>query len=167
MKRLMIKTVLAAAALAVLGVASAQDIKERTLKLGLQNPKGHPLEQGATRFAEIVAAKSGGKLKVNVFPGGVLGGDAATVSALQGGTVEITVLNSGILASQSLVGQVAAEKGRGEDQGVERGFVLAVHGVGVPLAVDAGARAAARNAVADGWLGASDRPSGRLSATRA
>ena len=100
MKRLMIKTVLAAAALAVLGVASAQDIKERTLKLGLQNPKGHPLEQGATRFAEIVAAKSGGKLKVNVFPGGVLGGDAATVSALQGGTVEITVLNSGILASQ-------------------------------------------------------------------
>lgn len=100
MKRLMIKTVLAAAALAVLGVASAQDIKERALKLGLQNPKGHPLEQGATRFAEIVAAKSGGKLKVNVFPGGVLGGDAATVSALQGGTVEITVLNSGILASQ-------------------------------------------------------------------
>ena len=28
------------------------------------------------KFAEIVAAKSGGKLKVNVFPGGALGGDA-------------------------------------------------------------------------------------------
>jgi tripartite ATP-independent transporter DctP family solute receptor len=47
-----------------------------------------------------VAAKSGGKIKVNLFPGGVLGGDAPTVSALQGGTVEMTVLNSGILASQ-------------------------------------------------------------------
>jgi tripartite ATP-independent transporter DctP family solute receptor len=97
MKRLFLRTVLAAVALTALGVAQAQ---ERTFKLGLQNPKGHPLEQGATKFAEIVAAKSAGKIKVNVFPGGTLGGDQATVSALQGGTVEITVLNSGILASQ-------------------------------------------------------------------
>ena len=99
MKRSMIKTLVAAAALALLGTAQAQ-VNERAFKLGLQNPKGHPLEIGASKFAEIVAAKSSGKLKVNVFPGGTLGGDAATVSALQGGTVEITVLNSGILASQ-------------------------------------------------------------------
>jgi tripartite ATP-independent transporter DctP family solute receptor len=100
MKRLMIKTLLAASAVLALGLASAQDIKERTLKMGLQNPKGHPAVMGAEKFAEIVAAKSGGKIKVNLFPGGVLGGDAPTVSALQGGTVEMTVLNSGILASQ-------------------------------------------------------------------
>ena len=99
MKRSMIKTLVAAAALALLGTAQAQ-VSERAFKLGLQNPKGHPLEIGASKFAEIVAAKSSGKLKVNVFPGGTLGGDAATVSALQGGTVEITVLNSSILASQ-------------------------------------------------------------------
>jgi tripartite ATP-independent transporter DctP family solute receptor len=95
----MLKTLVAAAAVAAFGLAQAQ-VQDRTFKLGLQNPKGHPLEQGATKFAEIVAAKSGGKLKVNVFPGGTLGGDQQTVSALQGGTVEITVLNSGILASQ-------------------------------------------------------------------
>jgi tripartite ATP-independent transporter DctP family solute receptor len=100
MKRLMIKTLLATAAVLALGLASAQDIKERTLKMGLQNPKGHPAVMGAEKFAEIVAARSGGKIKVNLFPGGVLGGDAPTVSALQGGTVEMTVLNSGILASQ-------------------------------------------------------------------
>jgi tripartite ATP-independent transporter DctP family solute receptor len=100
MKRLMIKTLMAAMAVAAFGIASAQDIKERTLKVGLQNPKGHPAVMGAEKFAEIVAAKSGGKIKVNLFPGGVLGGDAPTVSALQGGTVEMTVLNSGILASQ-------------------------------------------------------------------
>lgn len=80
--------------------AQAQDIKERAFKLALQNPKGHPLVTGAEKFAEIVAAKSGGKLKVNIFPGGSLGSDAASVSALQGGTIEIVVLNSGILASQ-------------------------------------------------------------------
>lgn len=102
-KRSMLKTVAALAVLALAGAAPAlvhAQVQERSFKLGLQNPKGHPLEQGAAKFAELVAQKSGGKIKVNVFPGGTLGGDAQTVSALQGGTVEITVLNSGILASQ-------------------------------------------------------------------
>jgi tripartite ATP-independent transporter DctP family solute receptor len=92
--------VAAFAALLPLAAAQAQDIKERAFKLALQNPKGHPLATGAEKFAEIVAAKSGGKLKVNLFPGGTLGGDAPNVSALQGGTIEFVLLNSGILASQ-------------------------------------------------------------------
>jgi tripartite ATP-independent transporter DctP family solute receptor len=77
----------------------AQD-KEQSFRLALQNPKGHPLEVGAQKFADLVAAKSGGKMKVNVFPGGVLGGDAPTVSSLQGGVIPLVLLNSGILASQ-------------------------------------------------------------------
>ena len=97
MKRLFLKSTLVALALAACGLAAAQ---ERSFKFALQNPKGHPLEQGAVKFAELVAAKSGGKLKVNVFAGGTLGGDAANVSALQGGTIEFVMLNSGILASQ-------------------------------------------------------------------
>jgi len=97
MKRLFIKTVLAAVAVAACGLAAAQ---ERTFKFALQNPKGHPLEMGAQKFAELVAAKSGGKLKVNVFAGGTLGGDAQNVSALQGGTIDFVMLNSGILAQQ-------------------------------------------------------------------
>ncbi|HSW09092.1 TRAP transporter substrate-binding protein [Aquabacterium sp.] len=92
--------VLALSLMAASFATQAQDIKERAFKLALQNPKGHPLATGAEKFAEIVAAKSGGKLKVNLFPGGTLGSDAASVSALQGGTIEIVVLNSGILASQ-------------------------------------------------------------------
>src|SRR5262245_16625743 len=86
------------AAFAVL-VASAP-VPAQELKFATQNPKGHPLVMGMERFAEIVAAKSGGKVKVNLFPGGVLGSDQANVSALQGGTLEMVVLNSGILASQ-------------------------------------------------------------------
>jgi tripartite ATP-independent transporter DctP family solute receptor len=89
--------VAAVGALLACGAAQAQD---KAFKFALQNPKGHPLATGAERFAELVAAKSGGKMKVNVFPGGTLGGDAANVSALQGGTLEIVMLNSGILASQ-------------------------------------------------------------------
>ena len=93
------RRLLLAAVAALLPIAAAQ-AQERSFKLALQNPKGHPLEQGAQKFADIVAAKSGGKIKVSVFPGGALGGDAPNVSALQGGTIEFVLLNSGILASQ-------------------------------------------------------------------
>jgi tripartite ATP-independent transporter DctP family solute receptor len=47
-----------------------------------------------------VTAKSGGKIKVNLFPGGTLGSDQANVSAIQGGTLEMASMNSGIFASQ-------------------------------------------------------------------
>jgi tripartite ATP-independent transporter DctP family solute receptor len=97
MKSLFLKTTLAAVALAVAGLAAAQ---ERTLKFATQNPKGHPIVIGMEKFAEVVAAKSDGKIKVSLFPGGVLGGDAQNVSALQGGTIDLVSLNAGILASQ-------------------------------------------------------------------
>ena len=51
------------------------------------------------KFAEIVEAKSDGKITVKRYPGGILGGDVQTLSAVQGGTVEMTTMNAGILAS--------------------------------------------------------------------
>lgn len=79
---------------------SAAEIRERTLRFAFQNTKEHPQGQGAQRFADLVKEKSGGKIKVRLFAGGSLGGDLQTVSALQGGTLDLTVLNSGILAAQ-------------------------------------------------------------------
>jgi len=99
MKRLFIKTVLASVALLAVGAVSAQDIKERTIKFALNGPDGHPAVAGMKKFAELVAAKSGGKIKVNLFLGGTLGSDQAVTSSVQGGTVEMSVMNSGILAS--------------------------------------------------------------------
>ena len=46
MKRLMIKTLVAAAALAAFGLASAQEVREHTIKFATQNPKGHPIMVG-------------------------------------------------------------------------------------------------------------------------
>ncbi|MDQ2695919.1 MAG: TRAP transporter substrate-binding protein [Pseudomonadota bacterium] len=94
-----LSSVIALASCLLLPLGAAAEIKERSLKLGTQNPKGHPIEMGAQKMAEIIAGKSGDKIKIKVFPGGVLGGDQATVSALQGGTIEMSVLNSGILAA--------------------------------------------------------------------
>jgi tripartite ATP-independent transporter DctP family solute receptor len=100
MKRLFIKSVLATLALAAMGLAGAQDIKERTIKFGLNSPEGHPAVAGMKKFADTVAAKSGGKLKVQLFLNGTLGSDQATLSSIKGGTVEMAVMNSGILASE-------------------------------------------------------------------
>jgi len=80
--------------------AVAQDIKERSIKFAFQNQGDHPQALGAKKFGELVAQKSGNKMQVKLFPGGTLGGDVQTVSAIQGGTIEMTVLNAGILSNQ-------------------------------------------------------------------
>ena len=91
----------ACAAGLLLNCLNAQaEIGEHTLRFAFQNVKDHPQGQGAQKFADLVQEKSGGKMKVRLFPGGVLGGDLQTVSALQGATLDLTVLNSGILAAQ-------------------------------------------------------------------
>jgi TRAP-type transport system periplasmic protein len=69
------------------------------LKFAFANVKEHPQGQGAQKFADLVQQKSGGKLVIKLFPGGTLGGDLQTVSALQG-TVDLTVLNAGLLVAQ-------------------------------------------------------------------
>ena len=94
-----LKTLLATALLAAALLPAAQ-AQERTIKFAFQNQKEHPQAQGAQKFADLVAAKTGGRIAVKLFPGGMLGGDLQTVSALQGGTVEMTVLNAGILSAQ-------------------------------------------------------------------
>jgi len=88
------------AALATALVCTVAQAQERTIKFAFQNQKGHPQAEGAQKFADLVAQKSGNKITVKLFPGGTLGGDLQTVSALQGGTVEMTVLNAGILTAQ-------------------------------------------------------------------
>ncbi len=98
MKRLVLKSIVAALTLAAVGLAAAQ---ERTIKFALASPDTHPAAVGMKKFAESVAAKSGGKMKVNLFFNSALGGDQAVVSAIKGGTVEMAVMNSGILASEA------------------------------------------------------------------
>jgi TRAP-type transport system periplasmic protein len=80
------------------GGGYAADIKERTLKIGLAQVKEHPFSMGAQKFADLVSEKSGGKIKGRLFPGAQLGGDAAVISSLQGGTVEVTVVSTGLLS---------------------------------------------------------------------
>src|SRR6187200_114355 len=69
-------------------MATAQNVKDRNIKFPVVNEMDHPQGIGAKKFGELVEAKSGGKMKVKVFPGGTLGGEQQVASAMQGGTVE-------------------------------------------------------------------------------
>ena len=73
------------------------EIGEHTIKFASQNAQGHPSVEGMEKFKDLVEEKSGGNITVRLFPGGVLGGDLQTLSALQGGTVEMTVMNAGLV----------------------------------------------------------------------
>lgn len=95
LKSLLVSALVGSAVL-LSGQASAQ-VSERTLRWAQQNSMEHPQGLGAKKFADLVEQKSGGKIKVRVFPGGQLGGDLQNVSALQGGTLDLMVLNAGLL----------------------------------------------------------------------
>ncbi len=79
-----------AAALAAAGLVQAQDIQERTIKFGHLNNTDHPMSIGARKFADLVAAKSGGKLQVKEYPSSQLGNELQQQSALQGGVQEMS-----------------------------------------------------------------------------
>ena len=77
----------------LVGVAAsvmAQEIQERTIRFGHLNNTDHPISAGVKKFAEIVAAKSGGKHTVREFPSNQLGNEMQQQSALQGGVQEMT-----------------------------------------------------------------------------
>ena len=95
------RPLLAISLLAVLGVAlpaAAQDIQERTIRFGHLNNPDHPTSTGVKKFAELVAAKSGGKIKVQEYPSSQLGNELQQQSALQGGVQEMLVASTTSLA---------------------------------------------------------------------
>ncbi len=89
--------VLVACSLMPFSLASAQNVKERSFKLAFVNTQDSAHGLGAQRFADIVSQKSGGKLKVRLYPGGTLGGEVAVASSLQGGTIEMSMMGPGLL----------------------------------------------------------------------
>jgi tripartite ATP-independent transporter DctP family solute receptor len=84
--------------LAATGIASAQDIQERTIKFGHLNNADHPTSTGVKKFAELVAAKSAGKIKVAEYPSSQLGNELQQQAALQGGVQEMLVASTTSLA---------------------------------------------------------------------
>ena len=83
----------AAVTLATPFAASAQ-FAERTIKLTNGVNEDHPVGQGVKKMQEVLAAKTGGKMKIAAFWGGAAGGDLQATQALRAGTQEMVCTSS-------------------------------------------------------------------------
>lgn len=67
---------------------------DRIIKFTNGVNEDHPVGVGVKKMQEILAAKSGGKLKINAFWGGSAGGDLPATQALRAGTQEMVCTSS-------------------------------------------------------------------------
>lgn len=72
------------------GQVKVNGSKHYTIKFGIGLTKTSAQYQGVKYFQKIVEQRSGGHIKVNIFPSAQLGGDLEMTSALQSGTLEMT-----------------------------------------------------------------------------
>ena len=79
-------------ACATSGLAQEKPI---VLKWGHSYPPDHPSNMGAKRMAEVVAAKTGGKIKIDLYPGGQLGTDKDNIEGTIMGTQDMLLIGSG------------------------------------------------------------------------
>ena len=71
---------------------------ERKIRISAGVPEENPVSVGVKKMQEILAARSGGKMKLTGYYSGMLGGDAQAVQALRGGTQEMVITSSSPLA---------------------------------------------------------------------
>jgi tripartite ATP-independent transporter DctP family solute receptor len=75
------------------GTAHAQ-FAERTIRVSNGINADHPVGNGVTKLTQCLATKSGGKMKLQAFWGGALGGDLQATQALRSGTQEMVITSS-------------------------------------------------------------------------
>jgi TRAP-type transport system periplasmic protein len=89
------RTLLALAAVLPFAV-QAQAVK---LTLGHGAAPGNPRHEAAVKFAEVAKAKSAGRIEVQVAPSAQLGDDAAMLTALRTGALDMSANSQGAVAN--------------------------------------------------------------------
>lgn len=88
------KLMLAAGALALMTGAASAQFSDRTIRISNGVTSDHPIGNGLTKMTACLAEKSGGKMKLQSFWGGALGGDLQAATALRSGTQEMVVTST-------------------------------------------------------------------------
>lgn len=91
------RSLIAAAALSMAGTAFAQAAVKLTLGHGAA--AGNPRHEASVKFAEVIKAKSNGRIEVTVAPAAQLGDDAAMVTALRTGALDMSANSQGAVAN--------------------------------------------------------------------
>lgn len=96
-------TLLAGTALAAPEAYTGPKLKFRVAHT---TPPGNHITLAFEKFKEIVEAKSGGKIKVQIFPNAILGSDRVLMEGAQKGTLEMAVSSTPNMANFSPLYQV-------------------------------------------------------------
>jgi tripartite ATP-independent transporter DctP family solute receptor len=72
------------------GTGAKGSSKPVEIKFATAGPEDHPYTIGSMKFKELVEAKSGGQIKVTLFPNGQLGGELQMAEAVKAGTIQMT-----------------------------------------------------------------------------
>lgn len=91
------RTALIAALLGISGLALAQAPVKLTLGHGAA--PGNPRHEASVKFAELVKAKTQGRIEVQIAPSAQLGDDAAMVTALRTGALDMSANSQGAVAN--------------------------------------------------------------------
>ncbi len=91
------------AATLLLGTAASAQAQQTTLKYAFVNPMNSHFGVAATAFKESVESDSKGRIKIDIFPGGALGGEREMAESLQLGPIDMG------MSSTSVVGNFVPE----------------------------------------------------------
>jgi len=97
MRDLMIAGTVALSAAAM--PALAEDWPSLTLKFGHPYNEAHPLARGAQMFSDLVAERSEGKIRVDVYPNSTIGSSRDLVESMQIGAVDFALVPTTNVAS--------------------------------------------------------------------
>lgn len=86
-----------ALSLSLLASAAHAEIREHNFKVAIAVSAGTAHYDGGVKFCELLEKKSGGKMKAKMFGGGSLGKDTAVVSSMQGGVIDMGIMNANLL----------------------------------------------------------------------
>jgi len=89
-----LRTLAAACAAAVLSAPAAAQFTERTIRISNGINQEHPVGNGVAKMTACATDKSGGKMKLQAFWGGALGGDLQATQALRSGTQEMVITST-------------------------------------------------------------------------
>lgn len=71
----------------------------RILKLGHGLPTDHPVHAAMKKMAERTEELSGGKLKIQIYPSGMIGSEAECLKQVQNGQIDISKTSTAVLES--------------------------------------------------------------------
>ena len=93
------KTLIIFMALLLITAIGEAQAKTLVLKTGHSNPPSHPMHVQAEELADYVKGKTGGRIKIEIFPNEMLGSDKQMLEQVRMGALDIHIAPQGVVSA--------------------------------------------------------------------